>query len=38
MDMMRYFAMGVEDADTYYPIGETMGINEAVEDTDGLRC
>ena len=28
-DMTRYFAMGVEDADTYYPIGETMGVNEA---------
>ena len=27
-DMMRYLAMGVEESDTYYPIGETMGINE----------
>ena len=27
-DMTRYFAMGVEDADTYYDIGETMSVNE----------
>ena len=26
--MTRYFAMGVEDADTYYDIGETMSVNE----------
>ena len=28
-DMTRYFAMGVEESDTYYPINETMGINES---------
>ena len=28
-DMTRYFAMGVEESDTYYDINESMGINEA---------
>lgn len=28
-DMMRYFAMGVEESDTYYPIDGTMQINES---------
>ena len=28
-DMTRYFAMGVEESDTYYPIDGTMQINES---------
>ena len=28
-DMTRYFAMGVEESDTYYDINESMNINEA---------